>query len=131
MDQERVTTIPGLGRRILVVDDNVDTTEMLSLLLEMHGHETHVAHSGRSAMRVANDVRPDVVLLDLGLPDMDGCDVARELRDRPSGRGLLLVALTGWGGDEDRQRTHEAGFDAHLLKPVLWEQLEPLLQTKR
>jgi PAS domain S-box-containing protein len=119
------------GRRILVVDDNVDTTEMLSLLLAIHGHEARVAHSGHAALRVADETRPDVVLLDLGLPDLDGCDVARQLRARPFGQHLLLVAVTGWGGDEDRLRTRQAGFDAHLLKPVLWEQLEPLLSDAR
>lgn len=110
---------PGrAGRRILIVDDNVDTAESLGMLLGLEGHVVRVAHDGPSALRAAEEFRPEVVLLDIGLPRMDGYQVARHLRERPETATAALVALTGYGQDEDRRRTRDAGFDAHLLKPV-------------
>jgi signal transduction histidine kinase/CheY-like chemotaxis protein len=105
-------------RRILVVDDNVDAAESLSMLLSLDGQEVQVAHDGPTALRLAEVFKPDVVLLDIGLPRMDGYEVACRLREQPEQKGLLLVALTGYGQDEDRRRSHEAGFHAHLVKPV-------------
>lgn len=105
-------------RRVLVVDDNVDAAEMLAAMLELRGHETRLAHDGLQALAVARESRPDVVFLDIGLPEMDGYDVARELRADPTMAGTVLVALTGWGSEDDKQRAHEAGFDVHLTKPV-------------
>ncbi len=108
---------PG-ARRILVVDDNVDAADTLATMLELGGHETSVAHDGASALIVAREVRPDLIFLGLGLPDMDGCEVARRLRADPELAKCTLVALTGWGSDDDKRRTSEAGFDVHLTKPV-------------
>jgi signal transduction histidine kinase/ActR/RegA family two-component response regulator len=108
---------PG-RRRILVVDDNVDAAESLKMLLVLEGHEVRLAHDGLAALRVSDDFRPEVVLLDIGLPRMDGYQVARHLRERPASDLVLLVALTGYGQDDDRRRSQEAGFNAHLVKPV-------------
>jgi CheY-like chemotaxis protein len=105
--------------RILIVDDNRDAAGMLAMLLEFSGHETHMAHDGVEAVAAATKLRPDVILLDIGLPRLNGYDAARKIREqRERSSGPLLVALTGWGQDEDRRRTEEAGFDAHLVKPV-------------
>jgi CheY-like chemotaxis protein len=109
---------PAPRRRILVVDDNVDGAESLALLLELGGHEIATAHGGREALAVAATFAPDVVLLDIGLPELDGYEVARRLRADPRTAGARLIALTGWGSDADKQRSHDAGFDAHLTKPV-------------
>jgi signal transduction histidine kinase len=105
-------------RRILVVDDNRDAAESLALQLQLAGHEVCTAHDGVEALAVGKSLKPDVVLLDLGMPKMDGYETARQMRRRPWGRRLTLVALTGWGQQRDRERTAEAGFDAHLVKPV-------------
>jgi signal transduction histidine kinase/CheY-like chemotaxis protein len=105
-------------RRILLVDDNVDAAESLRLILELEGHEVRVAHDGATALRAAADFPPEIVLLDIGLPRMDGCEVARRLRERPEMAKALLIAVTGYGQDEDRRRCREAGFNAHLVKPV-------------
>jgi PAS domain S-box-containing protein len=113
------------GRRILVVDDNQDSAESLALLLEIHGHEVRTAFAGLDALETASTFRPDVVLLDIGLPGMDGYEVARRLR-ADDHRGLL-VALTGYGRDDDRQRSLEAGFDHHLVKPVDLDELARVL----
>jgi signal transduction histidine kinase/CheY-like chemotaxis protein len=114
-----VSPIPQPARRrILIVDDNVDAAKSLSMLLSLEGHEIQLAHDGPTAIQAAQDFQPDVVLLDIGLPRMDGYQVARALRERPELAKVLLVALTGYGQDDDRRRSHEAGFDAHLVKPV-------------
>lgn len=115
---------PVVARRVLIVDDNVDAAESLSMLLRMSGHETMIAYDGEAAFDAAKAHRPDVILLDIGLPKVSGYDVARRLRAEPWGRELILVALTGWGQDEDRRRSHEAGFDHHLVKPVDVKELE-------
>ncbi len=113
--------------RILVVDDNRDAAESLAMLLRFAGHEVHTAHTGPAALTAAGKFRPGVVLLDLGLPGMDGLEVARRLRRDYSAHEMRLVALTGYGSDEDRRQCHEAGFDDHLLKPVELDALERLL----
>jgi CheY-like chemotaxis protein len=104
--------------RILVVDDNVDAGIVLGMLLETGGHRAEVVHSGRDAVEKAGNCLPDIIFLDLGMPEMDGIETARHLRALPGGDRVFLVALTGWGQEKDRQRTREAGFDAHLVKPV-------------
>jgi CheY-like chemotaxis protein len=107
-----------VARRILVVDDNVDVVETTTMLLSLSGHQVRSAKDGLQALHVATEFRPDVVLLDIGLPLMDGYEVARRLRQTPQTAGALLIALTGYGQQGDRQRGKDAGFDGHMLKPV-------------
>jgi two-component system, chemotaxis family, CheB/CheR fusion protein len=105
--------------RILIVDDNHDSADMLATLLQFAGHETFTAHDGPAAVDMAEELDPDVILLDIGLPILNGYEAARRIRElRGRGRRPLLIALTGWGQDEDRRRSEQAGFDAHLVKPV-------------
>jgi signal transduction histidine kinase/ActR/RegA family two-component response regulator len=105
--------------RILIVDDNRDASAMLAILLQFSGHETHTAHDGVEALEATTKLQPDVILLDLGLPRLNGYEAARKIREQQKQPGRpLLVALTGWGQDEDRRRSQEAGFDEHLVKPV-------------
>jgi PAS domain S-box-containing protein len=106
------------ARRILIVDDNADGAESLSMLLDFDGHETLIAHDGRAAIQAAERFRPEVVLLDIGLPVMNGYEVCRYIRRTSWGSHIAIVALTGWGQDEDRSRSREAGFDTHMVKPV-------------
>ena len=113
--------------RILVVDDNVDSADSLALMLELGGHEVRVANDGLEALETARDFLPGVVLLDLGMPKLSGYEVARLIRQEPWGQDLVLIAQTGWGQEEDRRRTHEAGFDAHLTKPLDHALLKELL----
>jgi PAS domain S-box-containing protein len=108
----------ALARRILVVDDNVDAAETLAVLLRWEGHDVRVAHDGPAALAAAQADPPDVMILDLGMPGMDGYEVARRLREQPGANDILLVALTGWAQEEDRRRCYEAGFDGHLPKPA-------------
>ena len=115
------------ARRVLLVDDSVDAAEALSMLLETLGHEVRTMHDGTSALAIVDEFRPEVVILDIGLPGMDGFALARELRKLPSTRDALLLALTGFGGDEDRLRARAAGFDHHLVKPVSFADLEDLI----
>jgi CheY-like chemotaxis protein len=114
-------------RRVLVVDDNRDSAESLGLLLELHGHEVHKAHDGHEAVEAATRLGPDVVLLDIGLPTLNGYETARLIRERFGEKRVLLVALTGWGQEEDRRRSEEAGFDAHMVKPVDYPALARIL----
>jgi PAS domain S-box-containing protein len=115
--------------RILVVDDNEDATQMLKVLLTMENHEVQTALNGTDALRIAESFAPEVVLLDIGLPDLSGFEVAGRLRQKyPS---MLIIALSGWGQDEDRRRSREAGCDYHLVKPVEFEELRGLLRQKR
>jgi CheY-like chemotaxis protein len=120
-DDPAVQQAPGVAAhsvRVLVVDDNRDAAETLSALLELLGHRAQVANDGPAALETVLDFRPQVVFLDIGMPGMNGYDVARAIRDDRRFDQPLLVALTGWGGDGDRQRTSDAGFDLHLTKPV-------------
>ena len=136
-DGDRVGTIeaktavprPPGQLRVLVVDDNADAADSLGVLLEMEGHEARIVHSGQEALVAAPAFGPDVVFLDIGLPDISGYDVARRMRDMPGLGNALLVALTGWGTQEDRQRTREAGFDRHLTKPAELSAVEDLLRA--
>ena len=105
------------GFRLLVVDDNQDAASTLAMLLKLQGHEVQMAHSGPAALEMVKRSAPDVVFLDIGMPDMDGYEVARRIRQEPGLERIVLAALTGWGQQEDRRRTAEAGFDHHLVKP--------------
>jgi CheY-like chemotaxis protein len=100
------------------VDDNRDAADSLGMMLELTGHTVHLAYDGLEAVAAAASFRPDVVLLDIGLPRMNGYEAARHIRREPWGKAMALVALTGWGQEEDKQRATEAGFDHHLTKPV-------------
>jgi len=113
--------------RVLVVEDNVDAAETLSDLLTLWGYEVEVVHDGQAAIETAPRFRPHAVLLDIGLPRMNGYDVARWLRRDAGLAGVLLVAITGYGQESDRERGREAGFDHHLVKPVDLEVLRRLL----
>ena len=115
------------ARRILIVDDNRDGGESLAMLLRVLGAEVSLAHSGRTALESVDTFKPDVVLLDIGMPGMDGYEVARRIRANPATRHISLIALTGWGQDEDRRRSVAAGFNHHLVKPADIEQLRQLL----
>mgnify|MGYP001300035645 CR=1 FL=1 len=133
MAGERSAVIAGtarpLTRRVLIVDDNKDAAEWLATLLSLSGHETHVALDGVEAIKAAERLLPDAVLLDIGLPRVDGYEVCRRIRQQPWGRDLTIVALTGWGQEEDRQKSKEAGFNTHLVKPVDGEVLLNLLAS--
>jgi CheY-like chemotaxis protein len=117
----------ALQRKILIVDDNVDAAELLAINLELLGHETRVAHDGPSALKLVEHYVPDLAVLDIGLPVMDGYELARQLRGLPKLDGMRLLALTGYGQRSDRQRSAEAGFDAHIVKPVQVAVLEALI----
>jgi CheY-like chemotaxis protein len=106
------------GRKILIVDDNRDAASSLAMLLELSGNRTESAFDGLGAIEAAARFQPDVILLDIGLPGLNGYEVARRMRAEPWGKKLKLVAVTGWGQAEDRERSREAGFDAHLVKPI-------------
>jgi CheY-like chemotaxis protein len=107
-----------VSRRVLVVDDNQDSAESLALLLRLSGHLVQTAHDGEAALEAADRFQPDAILLDLGMPRLNGYEVCERIRLRPWGQGVLLVAQTGWGQAQDRARTLAAGFDAHLTKPI-------------
>ena len=113
--------------RVLIVDDNADAAESLAALFQLLGHETSVATSGPAGLELASRATPDVVFLDLGMPDMSGYEVARRLRPMPEFAATTLVALSGWGSDEDRRKAKEAGFDRHFVKPADYEEIEALL----
>ncbi|HEY7870772.1 MAG TPA: response regulator, partial [Methylomirabilota bacterium] len=109
---------PRARRRILVIEDNADAREMLRMLLTLAGHEVHEAADGPAGLVVARTVGPDVALIDVGLPALDGYEVARRLRAAEEGKAMRLIAITGYGQADDRQRARQAGFDAHLTKPL-------------
>jgi PAS domain S-box-containing protein len=118
---------PPAGRRILVADDNVDAADSLAALLRLMGHEVRTAHDGLAAVEAAAALRPDLILLDIGMPKLNGYDTCRRLREQGWIRRPVIVALTGWGQDEDKRRSQEAGFDRHLVKPVEPAALDQLL----
>jgi len=117
------------SRRVLVVDDNQDSAETIAMLVELWGHQARIAHNGPAALAEAPLWRPQVVLLDIGLPGIDGYEVARRLRQEPVMAGALLVAMTGYGQERDRRMSSEAGFDHHLVKPVDPAVLQSLLAS--
>ncbi|MBC5783595.1 response regulator [Ramlibacter sp. USB13] len=128
MSQPASSTQPD-QLHVLVVDDNTDAAESLGVLLDIEGHAAHIAHTGAEALQLAQTQPLDVVFLDIGLPDMTGYDVAKRMRLLPSMQKTLLVALTGWGTEDDRQRTRDAGFDRHLTKPAELPAVEELLRA--
>ena len=113
--------------RILVVDDNHDSALSLAMMLSIMGHETRTAHDGESAVETAESFLPEVVLLDIGLPKLNGYEVAQRIREKPWGAAMFLIAVTGWGQEEDRQRSSEVGLNVHMVKPVEPAALEKLL----
>jgi CheY-like chemotaxis protein len=116
-----------VSRRILIVDDNRDSARTMAMLLKLSGHETHTAFDGLEAVAAAETLRPHVILLDIGLPGLNGYETAITIRDQSWGKDILLIAVTGWGQDDDRQKAKDAGFDAHLVKPVDHASLAKLL----
>jgi len=122
---------PPQPRRILVVDDNRDAAASLAMLLDIDGHQTSTANDGAAALAAIRERRPDLVLLDIGLPLLNGYEVCRRVRAEPWGNEVTLIALTGWGQDEDRERSRAAGFDGHLVKPVDLGALSNLLRSLR
>jgi CheY-like chemotaxis protein len=128
MQESDMTSGATAGRRILVVDDNRDAAESLAMLLQMDGHEVRVAYAGKQALEIATSgFLPEIAILDLGLPDIDGYELARRLRHDLRMQRATLVALTGWGQEEHKQRAREAGFDQHLTKPVDPDRLVALI----
>src|SRR5262249_41008758 len=111
-------TVASPRHRILVVDDNRDSAESLSMLLRIMGNDTETAHDGLETLRVGAAFRPDVILLDIGMPRLDGYETARRIRQTPWGKPVVLVAKTGWGQDDDKRRSREVGFNFHMVKPV-------------
>jgi signal transduction histidine kinase/two-component SAPR family response regulator len=118
---------PTVRRRILVVDDNLDSAESMAMMLTLSGHEVAMAHDGMEAVERAREFQPEVAFLDLGMPKLDGYEAARSIRRHSWGKQIMLVALTGWGQQEDKRRSREAGFDAHLVKPIDFGALEELV----
>lgn len=116
------------SKRILVIDDNIDAAESLALLLQLNGHETQTAHKGMDGLKIAEEFDPEVILLDIGLPDTNGYEVARLIRKQPWGARMLLIAATGWGQEKDKELAIDAGFDKHLTKPINFQQLHEMLE---
>ena len=130
LDAGATATPPVAGRRrVLIADDLRDSADSLALLLETMGHEVHVAYDGEQAFQAIEALRPEVALLDLGMPKMNGYDVCRRIRELPWGRQVTLIAQSGWGQDEDRRRTRDAGFDHHIVKPIDPGALDALLRS--
>ncbi|HKQ23107.1 MAG TPA: CHASE3 domain-containing protein [Burkholderiales bacterium] len=121
----------GSRLRVLIVDDNHDSADSLSLLLKLTGNEVETAHDGLRGVEAAERFRPEMILLDIGLPGLNGYDVARKIRELPFGKEILLVALTGWGQEEDRRKSRDAGFDRHLIKPLDYNVLMEILGSVR
>jgi CheY-like chemotaxis protein len=117
--------------KILVVDDNHDSALSMSMMLSIMGHDTRTAHDGETAVATAQTFLPDVVLLDIGLPKLNGYEVAQRIREQSWGAAMYLIAVTGWGQDEDRQRSSEVGLNLHMVKPVEPAALEKLLAGLR
>ena len=128
---ERGASVPRESpqRRVLIVDDNRDSADSLAMLLEITGNKTYMAHDGLEAIEVIEEHRPEVVLLDIGLPRLDGHEVCRYVRQKPWGKDIVMIALTGWGQEDDRRKSEEAGFNGHLVKPVDYDNLLKLLSS--
>jgi CheY-like chemotaxis protein len=118
-------------RKILIVDDNRDAAASLALMLQVMGNETRIANDGLAALEIAPVFAPDLVMLDIGMPRLNGYDTAPRMREQPWGKNLMLVALTGWGQSDDKRKSHEAGFDKHMVKPIDPGALEKLLLNLR
>jgi CheY-like chemotaxis protein len=119
------------GHRVLVVDDNRSAAKMIFKMMQIFGNEARMAHSGEDALSVAKEFRPDIILLDIGMPGMDGCEVARRIRRQPWGKDVTLVVVTGWGQEQDKRKTKTAGFNHHLVKPAHRTDLEAILTASR
>tara|TARA_R110001606_G_scaffold263789_1_gene412420 strand:- start:106 stop:1005 length:900 start_codon:yes stop_codon:yes gene_type:complete len=115
-------------KRILVIEDNVDAAESLAMLLEMKGHTTRKAYNGKSGIKIAEEFNPEVILLDIGLPDIDGYQVAEQIRQQAWGKKIFLIAVTGWGQDKDKEFAKYSGFNQHMTKPIDFQKLNSLLQ---
>ena len=115
------------GRRVLLVDDNADVARSMARLVRKLGHDIHIAFTGRGAIEDAERLQPQIILMDIGLPDLSGTDAAREIRSKPWGKSVTLIALSGWERASDRRLALDAGFDQYLTKPVDAEVLEALL----
>ncbi|NML17716.1 response regulator [Azohydromonas caseinilytica] len=126
--QNSTRTSEPQGRRVLIVDDNVDSADSLAMLLQLSGHEAHTAYDGPEGVEAAARLQPEVVLLDLGLPGLDGCEVCRRIRQEPWASDALFIAVTGWGQAADKRRSQEAGFDGHLVKPVDPQALQQMIE---
>ena len=124
---ENGAAAPTTRRRILVVDDSRDSAISLARLLKLLGNEVHTAHDGVAAIEAANEFRPEIILMDVGMPRLNGYEATRCIREQPWGQSIVIVALTGWGLDADRKMSKEAGCDGHLVKPVSLPDLEKLL----
>ena len=124
-----VTATTARRFKILVVDDNHDSALSLAMMLSIMGHDTRTAHDGESAVSTAETFLPDVILLDIGLPKLNGYEVAQRIRETSWGTSMYLIAVTGWGQDEDRQRSSEVGLNLHMVKPVEPSALEKVLAT--
>ena len=120
---------PVSKRRVLIADDNRDAADSLAMLLRLEGHEVNVVHDGKQALAAFHDFNPEVALLDIGMPELDGYEVARQVRQGTLGRAVTLVAVTGWGQETDKARALAAGFNHHFTKPVAPERLVELLRT--
>ena len=118
-----------MTKKILVVDDNVDAADTLEALLDMDGFHVTTVYDGLAAVAAAHDVRPDIVVMDIGMPGMDGYDTARLIRQQPGGQDMVLIALTGWGQSADKNRASVAGFNHHLVKPVDYDLLRKCVQA--
>jgi len=127
--QPESTVETSLERRILIVDDNRDSADSLAMLLEITGNTTYMAHDGVEALEAVEKYRPEVVLLDIGLPRLDGHEVCRRVREKSWGKNIVIIALTGWGQEDDRRKSEEAGFNGHLVKPVDYDELLELLSS--
>lgn len=125
-EQKEPASSPS-AKRVLVVDDNADVANALAMLLRSFGAEARAAYSGAEALAKVKEFKPDIAFIDLGMPGMDGYEVARALRATPEGKEAILLALSGWGGDEHRKRGLEAGFDRHIIKPIDADELADLL----
>lgn len=119
--------MPIKGRRILVIDDNQDAAQILGMVLEMSGHEVHLAYDGEQALAMARELLPEIALVDIGLPKLNGYGVAECIRAEPWGEKMVLIALTGWGHEDDKRRALAAGFNFHLTKPVDPDQVDALI----
>ena len=127
-DSEEMQNVPNSSLRVLIVDDNRDSANSLAMMLKIMGNDTRTAYDGQEAVTAAGEFRPAVILLDIGLPKMNGYEACVRIRQQPGGKEIVIIAQTGWGQEEDRRRTHEAGFDYHMVKPVDPQALMKLLE---
>jgi CheY-like chemotaxis protein len=129
MPESDTPPLPAPARRVLVADDNRDGAEIMSLLLQQYGYEVNIAHTGTEALTLAAQSAPEIAILDIGMPGMSGYEVARQIRAEAWGKHMMLIALTGWGQEEDKKKAFEAGFDHHLIKPIDPDALEALMAS--